>query len=140
VVLTGILIASSIGGFVSQRLSLHHLKYAVLGLLFLLSGLCLTQERWTAFCLLLSPCMRYWALSALLLPAGFLLGLPFPVGMRLLLSASAQRAHAWAANGCASVITAAAAAQIAISVGLPYLLGGAILAYTAALLAFRHRK
>lgn len=74
-----------------------------------------------------------------LLPAGFLMGLPFPIGMRDLLDTPLQRAYGWSVNGCASVLSAIAAAQLAISWGIAHVAAAGILAYAAALLAVTTR-
>ena len=74
-----------------------------------------------------------------MLPAGFLMGMPFPLGMRYLLNSPVQRAYAWSVNGCASVLSAVVAAQIGISFGIPIIAVGAGLAYVAALGAIEER-
>ncbi len=140
VVLTGILISSSVGGYFSQRLKLVWLKHGLIALVLLLSSLWITLDHWTAVCLRAPGWWGLLLVLTLLLPVGILLGLPFPLGMRLLLPDPAQRAHAWAVNGCASVVTSVAAMQLAISVGLPSLLGGAIIAYAVARLSLKFLK
>jgi hypothetical protein len=55
--------------------------------------------------------------------------------MRYLLQNPTQRAYAWSANGCASVLASIGSAQIALSFGLPHIMFAAILAYAFALLA-----
>ncbi len=72
----------------------------------------------------------------LLLPLGFLMGVPFPAGLRLLgEKGRAQIPWAWAANGCASVLGAILAQLAALAWGYgPVLLAGA-LAYGLAGLA-----
>jgi len=140
VVLTGILISSSIGGYFSQRLTRHWLRYGVITLVLLLAGLWLTLDYWATVCLNAPGWWGYLLILALLFPVGFLLGLPFPLAIRLLLPTPAQRAHAWAVNGCASVVTSVAAMQLAISVGLAALLSGAILSYAIALFSLKSPK
>jgi hypothetical protein len=49
--------------------------------------------------------------------------------------APADKAYAWAANGCASVLAAIASAQLAISVGFHAIAAAAVLSYLAAALA-----
>jgi len=66
--------------------------------------------------------MRYLLALFLLMPMGFLLGLPFPLGMRFLLQYPVQRAYAWSANGCASVLTSIVSVQIALSWGISKIL------------------
>jgi hypothetical protein len=64
-----------------------------------------------------------------LLPIGFLMGLPFPLGMRDMLNSPTQRAYAWSVNGCASVLTSIVSAQFALVLGISFILGCAIAAY-----------
>ena len=68
----------------------------------------------------------------LLAPVAWLMGMPFPLGLRALTSDSAGVAWAWAANGFASVIAAPLSALVALEAGSPalFLLGTA--AYLAA--------
>ena len=75
---------------------------------------------------------RYAALAAGTMIPGFALGAPFPLGMRFLLQRPAERAFAWAVNGSASVLAAVAAAQIALSAGLHWILGAALAGYALA--------
>ena len=66
------------------------------------------------------------------------MGLPFPIGMRDLLDTSVQRAYAWSLNGCASILTSIASAQLAIIFGISSLLGCAIAAYLIVILSWRY--
>ena len=63
------------------------------------------------------------------------MGMPFPIGMRFLLDTPVQRAYAWSVNGCASVLSAIVAAQIAISWGIPVIAAAGVLAYVVAIFA-----
>ena len=91
---------------------------------------------WIANHILQFPIMwQYVSAFLLLCPIGFLMGLPFPLGMQYLLQNPAQRAYAWSANGCASVLASIASAQIALTVGLPFIMGFAVLAYFIAFLS-----
>ncbi|MDX1707997.1 MAG: hypothetical protein R3274_05315, partial [Desulfobacterales bacterium] len=80
---------------------------------------------------------QYLGALLALSPIGFLMGLPFPIGMRDMVSSAAQRAYAWSANGCASVLASIAAAQIALMFGIVYILSGAVAAYAIVLLSWR---
>jgi len=140
IVLTGILISSSVSGFISQQLKRSWLNRGIIVLVLILASLWLMFDSWTAACLAAPGWLCYFLLLALLFPIGFLMGLPFPLGMRLLLPDPAQRAHAWAVNGCASVVTSVAAMQLAISIGLPSLLAGAMLSYAVAFLSLKFLK
>ena len=70
-------------------------------------------------------------------PLAFLMGIPFPVGLRALAGGDGPRtAWAWAANGFASVVAAPTAALIAVEAGSPavFLAGGISYATAAAAL------
>ncbi len=70
---------------------------------------------------------------AALAPLAFLMGMPFPMGLRLLAGDDTVRiAWAWAANGFASVVAAPLAALIALEAGSPTLFVVAAAAYGAA--------
>ena len=60
------------------------------------------------------------------------MGLPFPLGMRYLLKNPIQRAYAWSVNGCAAVLSAIAAAQLAMSFGIPSVAVLAVVSYLVA--------
>ena len=132
VVLGGMLLFSSAGGLISEYLAPGRLK-VILGLLcvlLVLMGACLDVLLERMLPMPISVC--FFMSLLLMLPAGLLLGIPFPMGMRCLLAGPSHRAYAWAANGCASVLASIAATQMAISLGLKTLLGGAIICYFAA--------
>jgi hypothetical protein len=63
---------------------------------------------------------------------GFAMGMLFPLGMRFMAPRPADKAYAWAVNGCASVLAAIASAQLAISIGVHAIAAAAILFYLAA--------
>ena len=140
IVLTGLLVFSSIGGFFSQHLSTDRLTPCLAGLIGLLSALFLFHDPLAQKLLHLPLVTRYAAAELLLLPTGFLMGLAFPIGMRDLLESPTQRARAWAINGCASVVSAVAAAQVAITAGIPVLILVAAATYLIALICFIKNK
>jgi hypothetical protein len=135
VVLCGILVFSSLGGLWTQGKSRTGLRYA---LIWVIASLVLTGVSidWIIrHMLTLSSLWRYVLTLLLLAPCGFLMGLPFPFGMHFLLKNPVQRSYGWAVNGCASVLASVASAQIALTVGLPFIMGFAILAYFIAFLS-----
>ncbi len=136
VVLTGLLVFSGIGGFFSQHLSNNRLTPCLAGLIGLLSALFLFHDSITGKLLHLPLVARYAIAGLLLLPTGFLMGLAFPIGMRDLLDSPSQRAKAWAVNGCASVVSAVASAQIALTAGIPVLILIGAFTYAIALICF----
>jgi hypothetical protein len=136
-VVAGILIFSCLGGLWVQKkvINIRLPLVALIGVLILEA---------ISFELLLNDIqklcagLQYLAAFLFLLPAGFLMGLPFPFGMRCLLDTPVQRAYAWSVNGCASVLTSIAAAQIAISFSIPHVIASAVFAYLIAILAAKN--
>lgn len=84
-----------------------------------------------------------WALPAriafsvlLLAPLGLLMGMPFPLGIRLVTRTNSPLVPwAWGVNGCASVLGSILAVMLAQSVGFAWVMGIAVLVYLVGLLA-----
>ncbi|MGD2098527.1 MAG: hypothetical protein PVG35_13160 [Desulfobacterales bacterium] len=137
VVVAGVLIFSSLGGAWAQTQNKSILKkalYILLGLLLAASVALDPLIQW------LMGCTAIWQYAIALLvigPIGFLMGLPFTMGMRDMLSSAAQRAYAWSANGCASVLSSIVAAQIALMFGIVFILLSAVAAYGIVMLSWR---
>lgn len=75
---------------------------------------------------------------AVIAPVAFLMGMPFPAGLRRLAGGERERiAWAWAANGFASVVAAPLAALVALEAGSPALFAAGAAAYAAAGAALR---
>lgn len=134
VVLTGILVFSGIGGYFSQRVGPFGLRYALVTLIATLLLIFFGLDPMLYRMLRFSKFVCYFLALLLLIPPGFLLGMPFPLGMQYLLNRPDQRAYAWAANGCASVLTSILSAQIALSFGIPTIIVCAFSVYLLALL------
>lgn len=134
IVVSGILVFSSIGGFLSQQIRPNNFKKSLIILIFVLILIFISLDTIIHYILGFSSFMRYFLAFLLLLPVGFLVGLPFPLGMRYLLKSPVERAYAWAANGCTSILSAILSAQIAISSGISIILVCAVLSYILALL------
>ena len=138
-VVAGILFFTSIGGIWVHKKPGHSLRLPLAALITVLVMEAATFELLEADILKASTGLRYALALFLLLPAGFLMGLPFPLGMRFILQSPVQRAYAWTANGCASVLSSIVAAQIAISCGIPQVAAMAVAAYLVALFAAEKR-
>lgn len=139
-ILATILIASSGGGLISQRLNATVLKPLMLILVLFV----LVMPIWfAAYLKILTrlPTSLGMPLSILILiPPGVLMGFPFPMGLQHLLKLPGHRALAWATNGSASVLAAIAAAQLSVSFGLTSLLWCAVVAYAiAGAVLLRHK-
>jgi hypothetical protein len=135
VVLSGVLIFSSLGGLWSQGKPQTIMRYALISLIAALVITAVSIDWIVQRMLTLSSLWQYIFSFLLLIPSGFLMGLPFPVGMRLLLKNPVQRSYAWSVNGCASVLASIGSAQLALSFGIPYIMGVANLAYITALVS-----
>jgi hypothetical protein len=129
IVLAAILVFAGLGGLWVQRKKAAGLRNSLIALVAVLVLTLIVMNFGIHYLLRLSGIRRYIAAILLMFPAGFLMGLPFPLGMRYILKNPGQRAYAWSSNGCASVLTSIASAQIALSYGIPYILGCAVSAY-----------
>jgi hypothetical protein len=134
-VIAGILFFACLGGIWVQKKSRHNLRLLLAILIVALVMEVAAIELLVPYMLEYSSAMRLIFSLLFLLPAGFLMGMPFPIGMRFLLDTPVQRAYAWSVNGCASVLSAIVAAQIAISWGIPVIAAAGVLAYVTAILA-----
>jgi hypothetical protein len=134
VVLGGVLVFSGIGGLWTHLKRNTGIRYALVSLIAVLIITAVSSDLVIAHILTLSQPWRYLGAIMFLIPAGVIMGLPFPIGIRLLLADPVQRSYAWSVNGCASVLASIGSAQIALSFGIPHIIGFAILAYITALL------
>jgi len=76
--------------------------------------------------------------AALLAPVGFLMGMPFPTGLRALENTEAGAIEwAWAMNAAASVLGSVLAMVIAVHFGMAATLACGALAYLAAMMLVR---
>lgn len=138
VVIAGMLLSSGIGSLLSERLLKERWHGPAL-----LGAICFTILLYARFLtpLLLAaislPGGARIALALLLIaPAGLLMGMPFPLGIRLLAAAAeAEIPWAWGINGCLSVVGTLLATVIAVELGFTWVMAGAAAAYGIALLA-----
>ena len=129
IVLGGLLIFSGIGGLISERLPRHLLAPTLVMISAILVLLLWAVPRALLLLLPLAlPERTALSIGFLLIPS-VLLGIPFPMAMRFEAKTDRERACAWAANGCASVIASPAAALLAMSLGLRSLLVTAAISY-----------
>ena len=139
-VLAGILFYTSLAGLWVYKSSLPRLRVSLLVLIIVLVLESVVFELFIDQILRAPAGLEYVVVLFFLLPVGFLMGLPFPLGMRYLLNAPVQRAYAWSVNGCASVLSSIAAAQVAISWGIPQIAALAAGAYLVALVCGNRQK
>jgi hypothetical protein len=135
VVLCAILVFSSLGGLWTQARSRTALRLALILLIATLVLITVGVEWLIERVLVLSSFWQYVLAVLLLAPCGFLMGLPFPIGIHFLLKNPVQRSYGWSVNGCASVLASIGSVQIALTLGLPFIMGFAVLSYVIALLS-----
>ena len=126
-VLFSLLLFSGLGSSLSERLSARRW-------LLVLAGVALAYPWFLARLFAVTIAWRLFARCVVaaisLAPLGFLLGLPLPLGIRVLRERAAQLVPwAWAVNGCASVVGSILAALGAVSFGFSRVLVAGALAY-----------
>jgi len=85
--------------------------------------------------------LKLVASAVILVPLGFLMGMPFPTGLKLLAAGGGSTVEwAWALNAAASVLGSVAAMVIAIHFGLTVTLVCAAVAYLLAAALVKTRK
>lgn len=145
VVLCSMLIFAGVGSYWSGRLgSGHTALWGVLAsVLVAIAGLGLAVE--LVFPRLLGGApltLCLVVIVATLMPVGFLMGMPFPLALRLLDRTGPQWAQlipwVWGINGATSVLGSVLAISIAINLGFRATLLAGLTVYAAALLTSRH--
>ncbi len=131
-VLFCLLIASGIGSLLSPRLARRLLR-AVIILAAAAAGIAWGLPRVVDVSLGFSTVGRVATLAALVLPLGVLMGIPFPVAIRILGRTDPSLIPwAWGINGCASVLGSIAAALLALLWGFRAVMLLGALAYAGA--------
>ncbi len=138
VVLFSMLVSSALGSYFSRRLlrdSPGALPGATGVAALLIAAVALVLPSLMSGGLSWPLWIRMGALVVLISPIGFLLGLPFPVGMRRLAQLHPEALRwAWATNSAASVTGSVMAAALAMHLGFREALLTGALVYTLALL------
>ncbi len=129
-VLSSILFFSGLGSIMSKRMKAGRIKVVLVSIAVLIP--------FYPMLFAMNPggdiMLRAVAAFLLLVPIGLLLGVPFPVGVRMADSINKSLIPwSWAANGCASVLGSIIGALVAISIGITAVFLLASLAYLIAL-------
>ncbi|MBN2551722.1 MAG: hypothetical protein JXB06_03080 [Spirochaetales bacterium] len=122
VVLAELLVMSGIGGAVSARWSRRALPPVLIVLILCQAALCPLFGAALRLLLAAGAAAQLLGSFILLAPLAFLMGVPFPVALRLLVPTPRFRAFGWAANGVASVVASILAVPLAMSWGISRLL------------------
>ena len=140
VVLFSLLIFSGIGSFASEQLikprnrSLLLLPFVALIAVIIAAGVA-TAPITHAYDGATTP-VRIFTAVALLAPMGLLMGMPFPIGMRLAsLRENAPTAFFWGINGATSVLASVLGVSIALQWGIPQAFWVGVAFYVVAALA-----
>ena len=131
-VLFSLLMASGLGSLLSPHVSL---RLAIVGILLVLLLYALAVPLVIQSALFLSLSARIGISILLIIPAGILMGIPFPSGMKRLESiVPGMIPWAWAVNGALSGVSGVLAALVALDLGFTAVLFVGVLAYFGALL------
>jgi hypothetical protein len=130
IVLSVLLITSGIGSLLAPRLRAW---WVMPTLVFCVLVLSVSSSSILGLLLGRSLVTRAVAASALLVPLGLLMGVPFPTGLALVRRRAPHLIPwAWGVNGCTSVVVSIATALMAMSWGFGAVLGVAVTAYLLA--------
>lgn len=145
VIIFSMLLSSGLGSFFSRRLvqddSDERLTAALLCVALAVSVLAFVAAPLSEFGVGWPLPLKIAVTAALIAPAGFLMGMPFPCGLTRLQSRYPQAVRwAWALNAAASVLGSATAIFLAIYLGLrATMLIGAVLYLGALAIVWLHR-
>jgi len=142
VVLFVLLLASGLGSLTTSRIPLESIAYRgtvrfVLLLLALVLFGSLTPPITTALRASETP-IRIAAAAGLLFPIGFLMGMPFPLGLRAATASGARELTAWlwGVNGATGVLASVLAIVVAMSFGISASFWLGFAAYVVAMLGW----
>lgn len=137
IVLASLLVGSGIGSLTSSRLGIEKPKALALVIVVLSSAVLvyLIGLPYLFNMVLAQPFLTRSLVSIILLGAlGFMMGMPFPLGIRITNELGSELIPwAWCSNGCASVLSSVMAVLIATSLGFSIVLIGAVIAYMGGL-------
>ncbi|MBI5026033.1 MAG: hypothetical protein HZC12_04735 [Nitrospirae bacterium] len=137
-VLTSILISSGIGSLLSHRFLKLRTPYLLLTIAVLIFAYSLLLSSLLS---LISPHaleLKMPAVFISLIPLGLLMGIPFPMGIKILGERNAPLIPwAWAINGCFSVLAPILTIMLAMAVGFKVVLWFGALTYILAFVSLR---
>lgn len=122
IIVAGLLVFSGLGSYYLQtiRLPLWIIVTVLSGMVIFVT---LITNLLNDFLLRVPITIRTIAVLTVLAPLGFVMGQPFPLGIKTLVSSKTEIAViAWAVNGCASVLSAIVAAILALELGFTLVL------------------
>lgn len=139
VVLAGLLIFTGVGSYAAGKWNLEltqGLRRALLGAVAVVLVVAVITPLVFRVCLGLNLPLRIIIAMLLVAPLGFLLGMPFPLGLRMAMQrSSALGSWAWGVNGFFTVIGTVLALMLGMMIGFRMVLLLACVCYLAGLLA-----
>lgn len=139
VVLAGLLIFTGLGSYAAGKWNLELTrapKRGLLGALIVIPAMAVITPLVFRICLGLNLPLRIVIALLLVAPLGFLLGMPFPLGLRLAMQrSSALGSWAWGVNGFFTVIGTVLALMLGMMIGFRMVLLLACVCYLTGLLA-----
>jgi hypothetical protein len=137
-VLASMLVSSGIGSLLSARFHKLRTPRVLVFLAIILLLYSLLPDQIMKFMYSYSLALKISLVFFVLMPAGMLMGIPFPMGLTLLgRKKPALIPWAWAVNGCLSVISPVLAVIIAISAGFDIIVLMGALVYLSAFFCLR---
>ncbi|MHB9097714.1 MAG: polyamine aminopropyltransferase [Syntrophales bacterium] len=137
-VISGMLLFSGVGSLLSARRIGNRKRALTLFFLIILVILsyALVLTPLLQATIALPPAARIFLSLLIIAPAALLMGMPFPLGIRLLAGRGEQEIPwAWGINGCLSVVGSVLATVIAVELGFAWVMILAAMAYAMALSA-----
>lgn len=136
-VLTSILISSGIGSLLSHRFSRLRGSSIPLAISFLIISYSLLLPPISNVISPYSMPFKIASVFTILMPLGLLMGIPFPLGLKILGERNPYLIPwAWAINGCLSVLAPILAIMLAMAVGFKIVLWIGAVAYLLAFVTF----
>jgi spermidine synthase len=135
VILASLLLGAGLGSFVAVRIPTSSLRYKALLLPLVLIIVSLLSPSLFQTTLGWSFGLRLLFTFLLVVPVGFLMGFPFPIGM--ILFGEGNKAWFWAVNGMTSVLGSVSSVVLAMTFGLAEVLILGTTFYLLAILVFR---
>ena len=137
IILFGLMLFAGFGSFFAGCRKIN-LTLVVLVLIAYIMIFMLTFKFSSNFILARPLWQRFLMTIALIAPAGFLMGMPFPTGIARAKEKNSQIVPwLWAINGCASVVSSIAAVIISIHAGFLLVVGLSSLFYLAAVFSYK---
>jgi hypothetical protein len=138
IVLISILISSGLGSMCGSRFSGLQTHHSLLILSILISLFALIQPFLFTKMTGLNLPLRIPALLIAIIPMGFFMGIPFPLGIKLIgRKQESLIPWAWAVNACLSVLAPIMTIMIALVAGFNLVLWLAVFAYVVAFMALK---